>query len=555
MASSITNQAYTRQDMTAWARPRARGVSRRAARSAAQDEARPARRVGEAQLAAHLASQLTGDRQAEPEAAAARRGAAALEALEDPLAIVGVDAGTVVVDGDRGLLSVVGRHHADGRGPRRVAQGVVEQDPHHARHGAGIAAAPARPRRDGHLDLDVALGGPQLELGRHRAAQLAELDGLLAQRHVGVKPAEVEQLAGQPRQAPQLALGAEHLAPRILLIEVAVAQVLLQQLDRPLQRGQRRSQLVGGGRDERAPRRLLAAQFALHRRQGAGEVADLVAAVVARGRRVGSLLGDAHRGGPQAGEAAADPGRQRDAEQDGDQQSHGRRGEERRADLTDRGADVGEGLLRDQDEVAREVAAIVGGNAKPVERKVVRHVDGLHDDDLVVAPDRARHGVADRAQDLVTGNPAARDAGVEDRAASGTELATMTRASVRRRSLKARPAMSPPRWRRALRALALARVGETGDDVALEELRVGGRRVLEVVRRLVGQPALQWRNSASAATARVTTLVNTSAASSRGRRPKPRRLVTAPGSGSRPRGRSGSGSAPPDAPRASRADA
>ena len=63
-----------------------------------------------------------------------------------------------------------------------MAQGVVEQDAHHARHGAGIAAAPARPGRRGDLELDVALAGAQLELGRHRAAQLAELDGLLAQR-------------------------------------------------------------------------------------------------------------------------------------------------------------------------------------------------------------------------------------------------------------------------------------------------------------------------------------------------------------------------------------
>ena len=217
-----------------------------------------------------------------------------------------------------------------------MAQGVVDQDAHDARHGAGIAAAPARPGRRRDLELDVGLGGAQLELGGHRAAQLAELDGLVAQRHVGVEPAEVEQLAGQPRQAPQLALGALHLAPGVLLVEPAVAQVLLEQLDRALQRGQRRAQLVRGGRHERAPRRLLAAQLALHRGQRPGEVADLVEAVVARGRGVGPLLGHAHRGGAQAREAPADPVASSDAEQHGDGEARRGGGDERVAHLVRR---------------------------------------------------------------------------------------------------------------------------------------------------------------------------------------------------------------------------
>ena len=217
--------------------------------------------------------------------------------------------------------------------------------PQHGPGGAGTSS------------VDVALAGAQLELGGHRAAQLAELDGLVAQRHVGVEPAEVEQLAGQPPEAPQLALGALHLAPGVLLVETAVAQVLLEQLDRALQRGQRRAQLVRGRRDERAPRRLLAAQLALHRGQRAGEVADLVEAVVARGRGVGPLLGDAHRGGAQAREAPADR-----------RWRAGCRAARRRRGPTAAAAtkalrtwctavvDVGELLLRDEDEVGAEVA-------------------------------------------------------------------------------------------------------------------------------------------------------------------------------------------------------
>ena len=47
--------------------------------------------------------------------------------------------------------------------------------------------------------------------------------------------------------------------------------------------------------DERAPRGLLAAQLLLHARERAGEVADLVAAAVARGGRVRALGADPQR--------------------------------------------------------------------------------------------------------------------------------------------------------------------------------------------------------------------------------------------------------------------
>ena len=110
------------------------------------------------------------------------------------------------------------------------------------------------------------------------------------------------------------------------------------------------------------------------RGQRAGEVADLVEAVVARGRGVGPLLGHAHRGGAQAREAAADAGRQADAEQDRDEQPDRGGGEEGVAHLADRGVDVGERLQRDEHEVAGEVGV---SRMQRVERDVVGHVDGL----------------------------------------------------------------------------------------------------------------------------------------------------------------------------------
>ena len=87
------------------------------------------------------------------------------------------------------------------------------------------ATAPGSPRPQhgpggaGTSSVDVALGGAQLELGRDRAAQLAELDRLLAQRDGGVEPAEVEQLARQAREAPQLALGAGDLLLGVVVVE------------------------------------------------------------------------------------------------------------------------------------------------------------------------------------------------------------------------------------------------------------------------------------------------------------------------------------------------
>src|SRR3954469_17111202 len=88
-----------------------------------EDEARPAGAVREAQLPAHLARQLAADAQPQAEAALTRGRAAALEALEDALAILGEDPGPLIVHGDRGGLAVIGGDHAHGRGRRRVAQG------------------------------------------------------------------------------------------------------------------------------------------------------------------------------------------------------------------------------------------------------------------------------------------------------------------------------------------------------------------------------------------------------------------------------------------------
>ena len=68
-----------------------------------------------------------------------------------------------------------------------MAQRVVEQDAQDARHGAGSPRPQHGPGGAATSSSTLALAGAQLELGRHRAAELAELDGLAAQRDAGVE--------------------------------------------------------------------------------------------------------------------------------------------------------------------------------------------------------------------------------------------------------------------------------------------------------------------------------------------------------------------------------
>ena len=120
------------------------------------------------------------------------------------------------------------------RPARPVAQGVVEQDADHARDRVRVAVAPRGGFRQHDLDRRRALAGAQLELGGDGAHDLAELDGLRAQRDRGVEARQVEQLGRERREAVELAARGVDLAQRVELVDLAVADVLLQQLHRPL---------------------------------------------------------------------------------------------------------------------------------------------------------------------------------------------------------------------------------------------------------------------------------------------------------------------------------
>ena len=101
----------------------------------------------------------------------------------------------------------------------------------------------------------------------------------------------------------------------------SASQVVLEQLQHPVERGQRRAQLVRGGRHERAAGRLLAAQPRLHARERARQLADLVAGCdpPAAARSTGPRRSSSRVGFAQPLQAAqqrggeADPEQQRDA--------------------------------------------------------------------------------------------------------------------------------------------------------------------------------------------------------------------------------------------------
>ncbi len=112
--------------------------------------------------------------------------AAALEALEDQLALGGGHAGSLVADLEH---APVGRPSAactsivEPRGGD--AQGVVEQDPHDPRHRSRVGLRPAwAPVRSGTTTATSRSPARELELGGHRAAELAELHRLAAQLHL-----------------------------------------------------------------------------------------------------------------------------------------------------------------------------------------------------------------------------------------------------------------------------------------------------------------------------------------------------------------------------------
>ena len=233
----------------------------------ARPGARPGRR---AEVAALAPRELAPDGQAEPEAALAAGAAAALEALEDQVALVRGHARARVVDRDRGARAPrrpaspgrrcprarsAARCRAGCAGSRAMAPGSPR--PQHGPVGGATSSATPPPRR------------AALELGADRAGQLAQLDGLAAQLDLGVEAAEVQQLGGQAAEPRSLRPGAGDLLAGVVEVERRPRRGRRRAARASPERRQGRAQLVRRGGDEGAPGLLLAQQRGLHRRERA----------------------------------------------------------------------------------------------------------------------------------------------------------------------------------------------------------------------------------------------------------------------------------------------
>ena len=319
---------------------------RRRARSppaASSTEARAARRRASASASVppmrSASSRPIARPSPKPPSAPAR--AAAVEALEDVLALLGGHARARGRRPRRRRVARVARRvdadrlAARARSAARCRAGSARRGrPRPGRRGPSTGRRAGRPRASTSRSR-----GAQLELGGDGARELAELDRLRAQLAPRRRAARGRAARRPARRAAAARGGRWRPAPGRRRGRAAVAQVLLEQLHRALEHRQRRAQLVRGGGHERAPRRLLAAQLLLHAGERAGEVADLVAARSSRGvGRVRALLGDPQRGGAQAAEPAQQRARERDRERDRRPASPTRAGGQQRvAHLLDRG--------------------------------------------------------------------------------------------------------------------------------------------------------------------------------------------------------------------------
>ena len=142
------------------------------------------------------------------------------------------------------------------------------------------SAAPSRAARGREPGATTSCSSLQLEFGGDGAAQLGELDRLRRSVDFGVQPAQVEQVGGQLREPADCSLRARAVRSRASSrSRCARVEVVFDQLEHAVERGERCAQLVRGRGDERAPRRLLPAQARLHARERLRQLADLVVAV------------------------------------------------------------------------------------------------------------------------------------------------------------------------------------------------------------------------------------------------------------------------------------
>ena len=245
----------------------------------------------ELQLAAHPPRQLGADREAEAEAGRGRV-LAALEALEDRVALGVGDAGAAVEDAD--LDVAVDRARRAPRPARRARSGGRCR-PAGARSGRRprgrpwpSRAPPARSSAD-----DRTRPRPRARARRARSARCA-----------AARPRRAGERSSRPLLRPLRRWACSERLLDVLLDALGVGLVD-GQLEQVLQARQRRPQLVRGGRDEHAAGVLLLREPLLQPGEGARQLAQLVAGGVDLGGREHRVGGEHRVAEASAGAAAS----------------------------------------------------------------------------------------------------------------------------------------------------------------------------------------------------------------------------------------------------------
>src|SRR6266511_3439904 len=234
------------------------------------------RHPAERDLALHRLGELAGDREAQPAPRRPAGAVASVEALEHTNGLPGGDPRTVVLDGQDRSSVLAGGPYADARPAGRVTKRILDQRAADLEDPLLVAEA-GRTAVDLGLEPVLAALGEGFELVDEKLGDPRQIHGLVVDAETTrVEAGEVEQLAGELRQALDLLAHAGEELAAGLLVQVLVEE----QLEVPAQREEGRPQLVRRVGDELAPGVLEPCEALAHALERPGELSELVRARV-----------------------------------------------------------------------------------------------------------------------------------------------------------------------------------------------------------------------------------------------------------------------------------
>ena len=177
---------------------------------------------------------------------------------------------------------------------------------------------------DGRAQLVAGRSREMPDLTGQHLHDAAEIDRLEHHRELpGIDPREVEEIGGEPRETLNLPLHRFDEAAAGLLVDVLVREELQKASDRK----QRRTQFMGGVRDELLARVVELRELNAHPVERASELADLVVAVI-DDRRAEVAAGNPLRRGLESKQAMREHSRRGQAEDQGEHERKRRRQQE-----------------------------------------------------------------------------------------------------------------------------------------------------------------------------------------------------------------------------------